>query len=119
MDIKRKAFIITIRCMVSILVIGLYQAPDCLAADKVLKIRSITPLIEMSTLPEDTKAEDYFDIVGTLNLIEGNQVIIGNTTLELSGGVNTSDASLNDQVGVLLNKKGEVKAIAVVSDVPN
>jgi hypothetical protein len=118
MNIKRKAFILVPGCMILILVTGLWTGSACLAADKILKIRSI-PTAESAASPVNVRAEDNFDIVGTLNLIESSRVVIGNTELGLSGGVSTSGVSRYDQVGAQLNKKGEVTAIELISDLPN
>ena len=42
MNIKRKAFMVVPRCLVLILLIGLWPGSGCLAADRFLKIRSST-----------------------------------------------------------------------------
>jgi len=118
MNINRKAFTVAARCMVLIVVIGLYPGSGCLAAERVSKIRSITSS-ESAGSPVNVRAEDYFDIVGTLNLIESGRVIIGNTELQLAGGANTSGVKQYNQVGAHLNKKGEVTAIELISDIPN
>ena len=118
MNIKRKAFMVVPGCMILILVIGLWPGSGCLAADKISKIRSITSA-ESAAGPIKVRAEDYFDIVGTLNLIESSRVVIGNTDLRLAGGANTSGVSQYDQVGAQLNKKGEVTAIELISDLPH
>ena len=104
--------------MVLILILGLSAGPGCLAADKVNKIRSVTPPL-LQQLPSDVRAEDYFDIVGTLNLIENGRVVIGNSELRIAGGAKTSGLSLYDEVGAQLNRKGEVTEIVVISDIPN
>jgi hypothetical protein len=104
--------------MILILAIGLWPGSGCLAADKISKIRSITPA-ESAASPIKFRAEDYFDIVGTLNRIEGSRVVIGNTELNLTGRANTSGVSQYDQVGAKLNKKGEVTAIELISDLPH
>ena len=101
-----------------LLTIGVVLASECLAADKISKIRPITST-ESAGRALNIRAEDYFDVVGTLNLIESNRVVIGNTELGLAGGTRTSGVSLYDQVGARLNKKGEVTSIEVISDIPN
>ena len=45
--------------------------------------------------------------------------MIGNTELWLAGRVDTSSVSKYDQVGAQLNKKGEVTAIELISDLPH
>jgi hypothetical protein len=118
MNIKTKAFILVPGCMILILAIGLWPGFGCLAAEKKSKIRSITPA-ESAASPVNVRAEDYFDIVGTLNLIESGRVVIGNTELRLAGRASTSGVSQYDQVGAQLNKKGEVTAIELISDLPH
>lgn len=118
MSTKRKAFTMVPQCVVLLLVIGLWSGSGCLAADGLLKIRSI-PSAESAASPVNVRAEDYFDIVGTLNLIEGGRVVIGNTELRLAGRADTSGVSKYDQVGAQLNQKGEVTAIQMISDLPH
>ena len=118
MSIKRKAFMMVPRCMVLILVIGLWPGSGCLAADGFLKIRSITAA-ESAVRPVNVRPEDNFDIVGTLNRIESNRVVIGNSKLRLASGADSSGVSKYDQVGAKLNKKGEVTAIELISDIPH
>lgn len=118
MSIKRKAFMMVPRCMVLILVIGLWPGSGCLAADGFLKIRSITAA-ESAVRPVNVRPEDNFDIVGTLNRIESNRVVIGNSKLRLASGASTSGVSQYDQVGAQLNQKGEVTAIELISDIPH
>lgn len=118
MNTKTKAFMMVPGCMILILVIGLWTGSSCLAAERMSKIRSITSA-ESAASPLNVKAEDYFDIIGTLNLIEGSRVVIGNTDLQLAGGASTSGISQYDQVGAQLNKKGEVTAIELISDLPH
>ena len=118
MSTKRKAFMMVPQCVVLLLVIGLWPGSGCLAADGLLKIRSI-PSAESAASPLNVRAEDYFDIVGTLNLIESSRAVIGNTELRLASGADTSGVSKYDQVGGKLNKKGEVTAIELISDLPH
>jgi len=118
MNNNGKVYIVAAECMAFILVVGFCPVSGCLAADAVSTIRPITPA-ESAASCVDVRAEDYFDIIGTLNLIEGSRVVIGNNSLQLSGGANPSGISLYDQVGARLNQKGEVSAIVVISDVPN
>lgn len=118
MSIKRKAFMMVPRCMVFILVIGLWPGSGCFAADGLLRVRSITSA-ESAVRPVNVRPEDNFDIVGTLNRIESNRVVIGNSKLRLAGGASTSGVSKYDQVGAQLNQKGEVTAIELISDIPH
>ena len=118
MSIKRKAFMMVPQSMVFILVIGLWPGSGCLAAEGLLKIRSISPA-ESAASPVNVRAEDYFDIVGTLNLMESRRVVIGNSELQLASGADISGVSKYDQVGAQLNKKGEVTAIVLISDIPH
>ena len=118
MKINANAFVITARCMVLLLVIGLYPGAGCLAADQVSKIRSI-PYSQLRERPANVRAVDHFNIVGTLNLIDSGRVIIGDTEINLARGVDTSGVSQYDEVGAHLNQQGEVVAIELVSDTPH
>ena len=118
MNKYRPTFAMAARCLVLILVFGMVPGAGCLAADKISKIRSITSA-ESAGRPANVQTEDYFDIVGTLNLIDSGRVVIGNTDLELAGGARTSGIRLYDEVGAQLNRKGEVTKIVVISDIPN
>lgn len=118
MNINNKSLSMAACCMALIMIIGVVPGSECLAADKISKIRPITST-ESAGRPANIRAEDYFDVVGNLNLIESSRVVIGNTELQLAGGARTSGVSLYDQVGARLNKKGEVTSIEVISDIPN
>jgi len=118
MNINKKTFFMAARCMVVIMILGMVPGTGCWAADQISKIRSITAA-ESAGRPASVRADDYFDIVGTLNLIESGRVVIGNSELQLAGGARTSGVSLYNEVGAHLNQKGEVTKIVVISDIPN
>ena len=118
MNIKRNSFVMAARCLVLILAIGFYPASGCIAEDGVSKIKSINSS-KQRYHPVNIRAEDYFDIVGTLHLLEGSRVVIGNSELQLAIGARVSGVKLYDQVGALLKKNGKVKAIILVSDAPH
>jgi hypothetical protein len=118
MNIDRKVSTMVAGFMVPVLIVGFCPVSMCLSADTISEIQSITPA-ESAARVVDIRAKDYFDIIGTLNLIDGRRIVIGNTTLQLSGGANTSGVSLYDKVGARLNEKGEVSEIKIISDFPH
>jgi hypothetical protein len=94
---------------------GLAADPDRISS----KIRTITPMGEASFHPSNLNAQDYFDVVGVLNLIDGNRVTIGDRDLTLAPGVRTSRINQYNLVGANLNKAGEIIVFELVSDEPN
>ena len=82
-------------------------------------IRTITPMTELSTYNVNVNAADYFDVVGVLNNIDGNQVTIGDRQLRLAPGVSTRGLSQFNLVGADLDSAGRVVALELVSDEPN
>jgi hypothetical protein len=82
-------------------------------------IRNITPLSEMGSHRSNANAADYFDLVGRLNGVEGNQVTIGDRQLTLAPGVGTHGMSQYNLVGAKLNGRGEVVALELISNEPN
>lgn len=83
------------------------------------KIRTITPMREVSIHRSNLNAQDYFDVVGVLNLIDGNRVTIGDRELTIAPGVRTSRINQYNLVGANLNKAGEIVVFELVSDDPN
>jgi len=82
-------------------------------------IRTITPMTELSTFNPNVNAADYFDVVGILNSIDGNQVTIGDRQLTLAPGVSTYGLSQYNLVGANLDSAGRVVALELVSKKPN
>jgi hypothetical protein len=82
-------------------------------------IRAITPITELSTFNSNINAADYFDIVGILNSLDGNQVTIGDRQLTLAPGVSTYGLSQYNLVGANLDSAGRVVALELVSEEPN
>jgi hypothetical protein len=83
------------------------------------EIRTITPMRERSIHRSNLNAQDYFDVVGVLNQIDGNRVTIGDRELTIAPGVRTSRANQYNLVGANLNKAGEIVVFELVSDDPN
>jgi hypothetical protein len=82
-------------------------------------IHTITPMTEISTYNPNVNAADYFDVVGILNSIDGNKVIIGDRQLTLAPGVSTYGLSQYNLVGANLDSAGSVVALELISDKPN
>jgi hypothetical protein len=101
--------------------IGFWLPPEAGAADKGPSIRTITPVGEGANYRSrvNMRAEDYFDVVGNLNLIESDRVIIGDRELTLAGGAKVYRVELHNEVGAKLNSAGEVVVIDLISDEPN
>lgn len=103
-------------CLLGMAVAGSWMVSGCLAADNGMSIRRITPIIELNAPAADIRAEDYFDVVGTLNLIESDRLIIGDRALSLSSTVKASGIKKWDHVGAKLNSAGEVVALVKLTD---
>ena len=122
MALKFKALTMITRSLVWVVITGIWLASSCLAEETgsaAWAIQDITPMTEMSTLNTDIRAEDYFDIVGTLNLIEGNRVIVDDRELKIASGVSTSLVRQWNLVGIKLNTAGDVLVFEKLSDEPH
>ena len=82
-------------------------------------IRQIRPYAESSAPDENIRAQHVFDLVGTLNAIDGNQITIGDRQLTLASTVSASGIAIWTEVGAKLNQAGEVVALEIVSDEPH
>lgn len=82
-------------------------------------IRQITPMLEMTNHQANVRATDYYDVVGTLNLIESDRMIIGDKELKIAPGVKISRSSQWNLVGAKLDKAGAVVVVETISDEPN
>jgi hypothetical protein len=58
-------------------------------------------------------------VVGTLNAIDGNQITIADRQMTLAPTASASGIVKWTEVGVKLNKAGEVVVIEIVSDEPH
>ncbi len=116
------------RCLTGILIAGGWLATAGLAADTGIRmkktgtanvaIRQIKPL-ELGASDATIRPRDVFDVVGTLNAIDGNQITIVNRQLTLAPTVSASGIAKWTEVGVKLNPAGEVAVIEIVSDEPH
>lgn len=102
-------------------VAGFGPTAGAIAADFAAGIRRITPMGEEGSFRQraDMRAEDYFDVIGILNLMENDRVIIGDRELPLASGVSTSRARQFNLVGAKLNQAGDVVVFDIISDEPN
>jgi len=116
---KAKTFKIITGCFLWMAITGIWLALGCLTADAGTKIRPITPMGEMGGHRVNVSAEDYFDVVGILNLIESDRIIVGDRQLTIAPGMSFSRARQWNLVGVKLNRAGEVVAFEIISDEPN
>lgn len=83
------------------------------------KIRSLTPMMEISSHKANFSAHDYFDVVGILNVLEGSRVIIGDRELSMAPGVRAAGINPWSIVGANLNRAGEVVVLEMISNDPN
>ncbi len=110
------------------LIAGGWLATAGLAADKGMRMKNtgtanvgisqITPL-ELSVPDTTIRPQDVFDVVGTLNAIDGNQITIADRQLTLASTASTSGIAKWTEVGVKLNPAGEVAVIEIISDEPH
>lgn len=111
------------QCLIGMMIVGAWLASTCPAAEHTAKtakvtIRQFTPA-ELNVSPSNIRAEDVFDVVGTLNAIDGNQITIGDKRLTLASNVSASGIPKWSEVGVTLNKAGEVTVLEIVSNQPH
>jgi hypothetical protein len=81
-------------------------------------IHQIKPL-ELNVPDATIRPQDVFDVVGTLNAIDDNQITIGDRQLSLASRVSASGIAKWTEVGAKLNTAGEVVALEIVSDEPH
>ena len=111
-------------CLIGILIAGGCMATAGLAADTStgtlnVTIRQIRPYGESSAPDATIRPQEVFDVVGTLNAIDGNQITIADRQLTLAPTASASGITKWTEVGVKLNKAGEVVVIEIVSDEPH
>jgi len=112
-------------CLIGILIAGGWLATAGLAADtgeigtENMAIRQIRHVRETSDPDATIRSQDVFDVVGTLNAIDGNQITIADRHLTLAPTVSASGIAKWAEVGVKLNPAGEVAVIEIVSDEPH
>ena len=82
-------------------------------------IRQIRPYAESSVPDANVRAQHVFDVVGSLNAIDGNQITIGNRQLTLASTVSASGIAMWTEVGAKLNQAGMVVRLEIVSDEPH
>ena len=124
-----KSINIVAGCLIGVLIAGGWLATAGLAADTGIRmqktgtadvaIRQIRQFRESSVPDATLRPQDVFDVVGTLNAINGNQITIADRRLTLAPTVSASGIAKWTQVGVMLNPAGEVAVIEIVSDEPH
>lgn len=117
-----KPFQIIARWGVWIAVAGILGASDCLAAEvgkTAGTIRKITPMRSIGTHRANDQAEGDFDIIGILNQLESDRIVVGNNEMKPVSGLRTGDVKLSNMVGVKLNSSGKVVKIEVIYNDPH
>jgi len=109
----------SLKLLVWIVITAFWPTAGAITAEAGQTIRQITPMREMANHQVDVRAHDYFDVVGRLNLIERDRMIIGDRELKIAPGVNTSRSRQWNLVGAKLNQAGEVVMFETISDQPN
>lgn len=113
---------LTILCLVWVALISTMTFPAGAVAEtgnNGTTIRSITPMTEPGAHRSDISPEDYFDIVGILNVLENSRIVVGNSELTPASGLRTSHVALSNIVGVKLNQSGKVITIETIYDDPH
>lgn len=111
-----------ILCFVWIAIFSILALPGGAAAgsgNAGTAIRDITPMTEIGAHRVNMNAEDYFDIVGILNVLENDRIVVGNDELRPASGLNTAHVALSNIVGVKLNRSGKVVRIETIHDDPH
>lgn len=116
-------------CLIGILIAGGCMATSGLASDKGYRmkkngtanvaIRQIRHVRESSVPDTNIRPQDVFDVVGTLNAMDGNRITVADRKLTLAPNVSASGITKWAEVGVKLNTAGEVVVIEIVSDEPH
>jgi hypothetical protein len=122
MIMKKNAYSRMVRWTLMTGIAGLFMVPVCLAGQTgkaIPAIRTITPVTELDASRTNIRAENAFDVVGRLNLIKSNQVVIGNRKLTVKPGLNLSGIGKYNLVGANLDQDGNVVALKKISDEPN
>lgn len=86
---------------------------------KKVAIRNIQPVGEGSYTDGNVRPEQVFDVVGSLNAVDGNQIVIGDRSLTLASGVNAGGIAKWSQVGAKLDHAGQVARLEIISDEPH
>ena len=115
--------------MLGMMIAGVWLATPGLTADHTLgakkqisnrvTIRSIRPIGEGSYTDPNLRPEQVFDVVGSLNEVDGNRIVIGDRELVTASGVNAQGISTGSLVGAKLDNSGAVVAIETISDEPH
>ena len=122
MIMKKNAYSRMVRWTLMTGIAGLFMVPACLAGQTgkaIPAIRTITPVTESNASHTNIRAENAFDVVGRLNLIKSNQVVIGNRKLTVKPGLSFSGVGRYNLVGATLDEHGNVVALEKISDEPN
>jgi hypothetical protein len=122
MSAMQKALTQIVQGTVIVAIAILLTAPASTAGEvgsPVPTINTITPPTQLDTARTNIRANDYFDVVGRLNLIKSNLVVIGNRKLTVKPGLGLSGVRRYNLVGANLDEKGNVVALKKITDAPN
>ena len=123
MSFTCKSIKMVAQCLIGMMIVAGWLASTCPADEHGAKmgkvtISQITPA-GLNVSPSNIRAEDIFDVVGTLNATDGNQITIGDQQLILASNVSASGIPKWSEVGVSLNDAGEVAVLEIISSEPH
>ncbi|MGB9499059.1 MAG: hypothetical protein ACKVE4_04775 [Dissulfuribacterales bacterium] len=75
------------------------------------------PEFDAGRIIKSGNAEDFFDVVGEVNLIEDERIVVGDLEFKIAPGVHMSGIKRWSHVGLRFNKAGEVTACEKLKNV--
>lgn len=79
-------------------------------------IRNISPVRDRGNPDSNLRPEQVFDVVGSLNSVDGNRIVIGDKELFTASDVSAQGIAISSQVGAKLNKNGQIVSIEKITD---
>ena len=118
-----------LKWLILICMIVIFPVSNCVADEDqrsdesdvyIHEISPPAPEADFSKIDISRAAEDYYDITGTLYIIEKDgMIVVGAKELRLSDGVSIFGIKHGSRVGVKLNNAGEVLVCDEIEDAPH